>query len=460
MTPTITLGSLPAPWIIPHRGGANLLPEETLDAYRAAVNLSPFVDVDLWSLHGGGLGVMHDSTMDRTTCGHGSVNEHAPHQFVSQLVTAADFYGPYPATQYPLLLDDLFKQFGASVIYTPEVKAPTTDPDAGPRLLALIQAYGLEANCIVQADDLNTLAPFVSAGIACCLGSVSSDTVAASFPASALISAGVGYVSVSKACSDATFVNYAKGGISVLAWTVDRHTERDRLMGLSNPPVGYFTNEPGYLNPATALYQRTTDWYQGYRWDHGMMLSATRSDRWDITLSGTPTNGINGYLDSGVGPQVWQMLQGYLCPITASSYTLTFSVRAPSAWTGDGSRWASLFLATSDMDWTDPGSATLPGVNGYNCIVRQNGGLTIYRIDNGAGTQVANHTGAAAWPTDTWQQYQITVTPTQVTLAHLSTVDTASISTSDTTYRGLGYCWANFNINAGQQIQLGGISVT
>jgi glycerophosphoryl diester phosphodiesterase len=67
---------LPAPWVVAHRGGAALAPENTLEAFRRARALGVDVlEMDLRVTADGAFAVIHDPTVDRTTNGHGRVVE-------------------------------------------------------------------------------------------------------------------------------------------------------------------------------------------------------------------------------------------------------------------------------------------------------------------------------------------------------------------------------------------------
>ena len=61
---------------IAHRGGAGIAPENTLAAFERAVSLGVDVlELDIRSTSDGELVVLHDSTVDRTTNGSGSINQ-------------------------------------------------------------------------------------------------------------------------------------------------------------------------------------------------------------------------------------------------------------------------------------------------------------------------------------------------------------------------------------------------
>jgi glycerophosphoryl diester phosphodiesterase len=64
------------PLVMAHRGGAGLWPENTRFAYERARELGvDAIEIDVHSTADGVMVVMHDATVDRTTDGHGRINE-------------------------------------------------------------------------------------------------------------------------------------------------------------------------------------------------------------------------------------------------------------------------------------------------------------------------------------------------------------------------------------------------
>jgi glycerophosphoryl diester phosphodiesterase len=60
--------------IIAHRGGANLAPENTLAAFRQAIDLGvDMIEIDVHLSKDGHIMVIHDFTLDRTTTGKGKI---------------------------------------------------------------------------------------------------------------------------------------------------------------------------------------------------------------------------------------------------------------------------------------------------------------------------------------------------------------------------------------------------
>ena len=62
--------------VIAHRGGRSTTPENTLAAFRNAINLgADYVEIDVRTTKDGHLVIMHDRTVDRTTNGKGNVKD-------------------------------------------------------------------------------------------------------------------------------------------------------------------------------------------------------------------------------------------------------------------------------------------------------------------------------------------------------------------------------------------------
>lgn len=66
-----------APLLVAHRGGARLAPENTLAAFRSAVEKwdADMIELDVHATRDGEIVVVHDPTVDRTTDGSGAVAE-------------------------------------------------------------------------------------------------------------------------------------------------------------------------------------------------------------------------------------------------------------------------------------------------------------------------------------------------------------------------------------------------
>lgn len=64
-------------WVVGHRGASGYAPENTMAAFRKAVELgAQFIETDLQATRDARIVALHDSTLDRTTNGHGPVYTH------------------------------------------------------------------------------------------------------------------------------------------------------------------------------------------------------------------------------------------------------------------------------------------------------------------------------------------------------------------------------------------------
>ncbi|HEY3523886.1 MAG TPA: glycerophosphodiester phosphodiesterase family protein, partial [Candidatus Limnocylindrales bacterium] len=65
------------PLVMAHRGQRATYPEQTLEAYEAAIRLgADAIETDVQRTRDGRLAMMHDLTLDRTTSGHGRIADH------------------------------------------------------------------------------------------------------------------------------------------------------------------------------------------------------------------------------------------------------------------------------------------------------------------------------------------------------------------------------------------------
>jgi glycerophosphoryl diester phosphodiesterase len=75
MTPLFP--ELQTPYLLAHQGGALLAPTNTMAAFAVANAIGvDFLDIDVHMTRDGHLVGIHDSTVDRTTNGHGRVDSY------------------------------------------------------------------------------------------------------------------------------------------------------------------------------------------------------------------------------------------------------------------------------------------------------------------------------------------------------------------------------------------------
>ncbi len=117
-------------WAVAHRGASGHAPENTIAAYRRAVDLGArFIETDLQLTRDARLVALHDETVDRTTNGHGPV-----HSLTLEEVCALDagswFNSPdgrsYAGERVPSLREVLKFAGESNVVFYLELKAGST----------------------------------------------------------------------------------------------------------------------------------------------------------------------------------------------------------------------------------------------------------------------------------------------------------------------------------------------
>ena len=130
---------LPRPFVIAHRGGALQVPEHTMEGYRVAVGQGlAVIEQDVSTLADGGLGVMHDGTVDRMTTSSGNVADHTSVSWKQLDVDASVILGGVTpeevernaeALRYPIP-DSLWSDLKSEGFLTSTVPTPTSSGDA------------------------------------------------------------------------------------------------------------------------------------------------------------------------------------------------------------------------------------------------------------------------------------------------------------------------------------------
>ena len=126
----ISPGSLERPLVIAHRGCSSLAPENTMAAFREALELgADAVEVDVRLTRDGHVVVMHDRRLDRTTTGNGPVGRHTlrelkeldagswfDRRFIGERVPTLDEVFDEIPRKFPLYVEMKVRGFGAGTL--------------------------------------------------------------------------------------------------------------------------------------------------------------------------------------------------------------------------------------------------------------------------------------------------------------------------------------------------------
>lgn len=136
-----------APLAVAHRGQRATMPEQTLEAYAAAIALgADGIETDVQLTRDGHLAMIHDLTVDRTTNGSGPVAEHDWADL--RRLDAGSWFDPrFAGYRIPSLEDTIELIVGAGLMLCVEIKG---DPAATPRTAAAVAGLIRSRNLVDQ----------------------------------------------------------------------------------------------------------------------------------------------------------------------------------------------------------------------------------------------------------------------------------------------------------------------
>jgi glycerophosphoryl diester phosphodiesterase len=150
---------LEAPLAIAHRGQRSSFPEQTLEAYAAAIELgADGIECDVQVTRDGRLAMIHDLTVDRTTNGRGRVADHEWAELAR--LDAGSWFGPgFGDCRVPSLEETLELAVAAGIVLCVEVKGEPADARRTAAAVAgMIRARDLVDQVFVSSFDHDALA--------------------------------------------------------------------------------------------------------------------------------------------------------------------------------------------------------------------------------------------------------------------------------------------------------------
>ncbi|GAB3201946.1 hypothetical protein GCM10027261_37800 [Geodermatophilus arenarius] len=382
----VDFADLSRPFVIAHRGGALQAPEHTMEAYRVAVGQGlPVIEQDVSTLADGGLGVMHDGTVDRMTTSSGNVADHTSVSWKQlEIDASAILGGGWPDGLRPPLFDEVLTEFGNRVLLCAEAKG-TDAMDPMTRALdrrgirpgaVLLQSYSLTDCRLARSRGWQVI----------WLGSTDVARAAAE---------GIGWIGPEAGqVTPAVCARAHAAGIEVACHTVDRRHHRDTVVTAGVDAI--FSDDPVYLAGDAA--RRPSDLFARQVWLPGMQPDTDRGRfhpddaSWGSAGSATST------------------LMGFLAPPDAAAFTLDLELRMDECHADGRTSCGSVLLSTDDHPHL-PTSPSSPGVDGYRVLLRADGDVEVHRVADGVATRLASSTGGEALRMGAYVALRITVTP-------------------------------------------------
>lgn len=216
---------------VAHRGASRYAPENTLAAFRRALEDGvPAVECDVRRTRDGHLVVIHDAAVDRTTDGRGLV-ESLTLDALRRLDAGRWFGQEWTGERVPLF-DEVLELVRGRALIKVEIKN-NPHPAAGieREVVEAIQRHGMEDDSFVMSFDhqavraVRSAAPRIATGIIYAARLV--DPVAAARAAAA------DALCVQWEYLDRDVVAHARGGgLGIFTWTVDDEAEFTRCLAL------------------------------------------------------------------------------------------------------------------------------------------------------------------------------------------------------------------------------------
>jgi glycerophosphoryl diester phosphodiesterase len=141
-------------WVIGHRGAMGHCPENTFVSFARALELgADWIELDVHLTRDGGLAVIHDELVDRTTDGHGLVKDHTLAEL--KRLDAGAWFGPEFAGQRIPSLDEVLVWARArNTVVDIEIKnAPIYYTDIEEAVVESLDRCGMAEQVIVISFD-------------------------------------------------------------------------------------------------------------------------------------------------------------------------------------------------------------------------------------------------------------------------------------------------------------------
>ena len=137
-----------------HRGNASSAPENTLAAFKNALQAgADFIEVDVRTTNDGVLMIMHDANLERTTNGKGAFKLYDA-AFLKTLSAGNGFTGVFENEKIPTLEEtcQLISEWNASRQHKTYLYIDAKDVEPQP-LVAILKKYGLDENAVYYGSD-------------------------------------------------------------------------------------------------------------------------------------------------------------------------------------------------------------------------------------------------------------------------------------------------------------------
>ncbi|MFE6426731.1 glycerophosphodiester phosphodiesterase [Streptomyces rochei] len=428
VAPWAALEAANGPRWIAHRGGALLAPENTIEAVRMSSALNAdAVEIDVYKVADGGLFVMHDTTVDRTSNISGTTSQlTTPAALRGRIDAGVWFANSWPSDLRIPLFSDVLAEVGGTI----PIIVHCNNSGSGAAAVEEIRRQELDGSVLIMAWNETELAAARAAGIPTLL--LDTDGVLADKTYAQLLATGTRYLGVDYSqTSNATIQAAAAAGLRVMVYTVNRRAHFAAL-----PKDGsvwaVISDDPWYVRGTGPM--RTTSNYGAQTFYHGMVgmtdaldyrgffQQAGSTSYFGLDASGTAMAFNGGYVSC---------LQGYVGPLP-ETFTVDFDYVLDV--TDYATASLQFTLTVDDTQYDEDVTGTSARANGYNILVRSNGTIDVYKNTGGVATSIGTLATAAITP-GTTQHLRVRLTATQIIVTRTNIAAPNVLTVTDSTYR-------------------------
>lgn len=449
-----------------HRGAGYFAEDDSLRAIRVSERLNRAVfdimDGGDWRLNASGSVVsMHDTTTGRTCTTNVTVSAQTDAQWRALRLTART--PAQPTTEAPPFAGDvldLVKRLG--LICAPEMKL-TGSSTLNAAALGLIQARGMEKQCIVGSTLLADLSGFKAAGVPTMYIVDNSPDTQANILAAAPDFFCFNHNRVTPV-TDALLQALYAAGIRIGTWTIDSRKKladvTARLDGLGIPLQHYYSNAPQWVSNINMPPTRTRDPFSyGLFWPGMVPGQPYDSSGLDgIGTRGTFTG--SPYRLAFTDPDNPTMvLQSWMTPAVSATSSITVDITFDNIGSSTA-RWAAVvFNAPDDTPLYDGTTVGQKRGQGYQALIRATGSLELYKRNaDGVNTTQLGASQATAAIT-AGQKITLKIEPNlasnQLRITRTDAGGFTAITVTDATYRPAApYTWFEKFVQTGENFQV------
>jgi glycerophosphoryl diester phosphodiesterase len=234
--------------VMAHRGASAAAPENTLIAYKQAIEMgADYAELDVRQTKDGAIVLMHDKTIHRTTGVKGYVWDLTLEE-LRQMEAGSWFGEEFRGEPIPTL-EEVIRLVKGRMKLNIEVKISENEPGIAQKVVDIVRSENFSEHCMITSFDMETvktikrIAPDLKTGL-----------IFEKEYRSDVFEGNWKVLSSNYELIDAEFMRLAKNsGKKTYAWTVNDREEILRLIGLGVD--GIITNKPDLLKSVLAEVQ-------------------------------------------------------------------------------------------------------------------------------------------------------------------------------------------------------------